>query len=105
MNVDNEILTRIHIKNTQLNFQRMSVSSQLRCAIDLNSIEIFGMEFNKKSLPPPILQMSSSLFPHIHMQFELFSANQIADYSFEMIIQPFRIFYDAVNERNIIIFN
>lgn len=57
------------------------------------------MEFNKKSSSSLILEMSSSLLPHIHIQLELFPSNQISDYSFEMIVQPFRIIYDAVKEK------
>ncbi len=69
----------------------------LRCVIDLQTIQIFGMRHNKQHQPALLLEMLPSSFPHMHIEFELFPVDQKSDYRFHLTIEPLKIIYDAVS--------
>jgi hypothetical protein len=65
--------------------------------IDLQSIQIFGMGYNKQYRPTLLLEMLPSSSPDVHVEFELFPVDQKSDYRLHLTIEPFKIIYDAVS--------
>jgi hypothetical protein len=70
----------------------------LRCMIELQSVRVFGMRRDKEYRPILIMPILSSSSPLVHIEFELFSANQNSDYRLQLFIEPIKIIYDAVSK-------
>jgi len=66
--------------------------------IELQSVQVFGMQRDKQYRPILLMPILSSSSPVVHVEFELFSANQKSDYRLHLIIEPIQIIYDAVSQ-------
>jgi len=55
------------------------------------------MEYNKQRHSPLLVEMFSSSSPHVHIEFELFPADQRSDYRLHLDISPMKIIYDTVS--------
>ncbi len=64
--------------------------------IQLESVRMFGMEYDKQNRPLLLTPISSSHSPLVHVEFELFSAKQKSDYRLNLIIEPIEFIYHAV---------
>jgi hypothetical protein len=65
--------------------------------IELQSFQIFGVQFDKEHRPLLVSSMLPSHSPLVHIEFELFSVNKNSDYRLELIIEPIQIIYHAVS--------
>lgn len=67
--------------------------------LDLQTIQVFGMGHNKLHRPPLLLEILPSSSPNVHIEFELFPEDQKSDYRLHLTVEPLKITYDAVSEK------
>ncbi len=107
----------ISVSNARVNMKKMGITSRveyrrrffclyflllllLRCTIQMESLQMFGMGRDNEHRPLLLTPMSSlSSSPVLHVEFELFAAKQKSDYRFNMIMEPIRFIYHAVSRR------
>ena len=65
--------------------------------IDLQTVQIFGMYCNNRQPPVLMTGISPSSSPFVHAEFELFPADKKSDYRLYLVIEPLKIFHDAVS--------
>lgn len=68
--------------------------------MEIYSVKVFGMGFNRQDDLPVLLEICPSLCPSIHIQLELFPEDQLSDYRLHLLIQPIRFLYDTVSLKN-----
>ncbi|UJR12321.1 hypothetical protein I4U23_016498 [Adineta vaga] len=99
-----EIITHVNIKETRLNIQKRSISSNTLFNCDLGNVYLYAIESerNEKRL------LVKSLNNHnensmVHLELEFYPNNSInVDYRFQWIFQPIQIIYDATMFNHIV---
>ncbi|CAF1448566.1 unnamed protein product [Adineta ricciae] len=99
---DKDILCPIEINNTQIDFKRQAVSSNILFIIDLQSLSLFGMQGVGNQRPLLVTAISKSSLPLIHSELELSPMDKKSDYRLHLVIEPLRITYDAPTINHIV---
>ncbi|CAF3112482.1 unnamed protein product [Rotaria socialis] len=90
-----EIIAFITITDVRVSMKKMCITSRIECKGDIDSVHVFGMDREEEYRPILIKPSSSSSYPLVHFEFELFSVNPQADNRFHLTIEPIHLIYDA----------
>ncbi|CAF0957019.1 unnamed protein product [Adineta steineri] len=101
-NKKKEIISRIKIDNTQIDYKRRTISSSILLVLDLGYFQIYGLKSNENHRPLMLTSATKSLNSLIHIEFELAPTNKVSDYRFLLIMEPLTIIYDGATINEIV---